>query len=98
MVSKILSQESSTIQVLAEILGVLVSTFPGVELGPLYYRKAESLKIQALKYARGDFAARLTLTSNVSSKLQLWLGIAYMLLKQMSLDQLTNICEVMHRN
>jgi len=64
------------IEELAETLGVLVSTFPAVEFGPLYYRKAEPLKIQALKYARGDFAARLTLTSDVISELPWWLDIA----------------------
>ncbi|KAK2701829.1 hypothetical protein QYM36_019532 [Artemia franciscana] len=75
-VSKVLRQKSTTIQNLAETLGVLVSTFPAVELGPLYYRKAESLKIQALKHAKGDFAARLTLTSDVISELHWWLNIA----------------------
>ncbi|KAK2719299.1 hypothetical protein QYM36_004946 [Artemia franciscana] len=76
LVSKILRQESTTIENLAETLGVLVSTFPAMELGPLYYQKAESLKTQALKHANGDFAARLTLTSDVISELQWWLNIA----------------------
>ncbi|KAK2709233.1 hypothetical protein QYM36_013035 [Artemia franciscana] len=75
LVSKILRQESTTIQNLAETLGVLVSTFPAVELGLLYYRKAESLKSQALRHTKGDFAARLTLTSDVVSELQWWLNI-----------------------
>ena len=76
LVSKILSQKLTTIQELAETLGVLVSTFPAVELGPLYYRKAESLKTQALRYAKGNFAARIILTSDVNSELQWWLDIA----------------------
>ncbi|KAK2702945.1 hypothetical protein QYM36_018475 [Artemia franciscana] len=75
LVSKILRQESTTIQNLAETLGVLDSTFPAVELAPLCYRKEESLKTQALKHAKGDFAARLALTSDVISELQWWLNI-----------------------
>ncbi|KAK2710436.1 hypothetical protein QYM36_011831 [Artemia franciscana] len=76
LVSKILRQELTTIKNLAETLGVVVSTFPAVELGPLYYWKAESLKTQALKHAKGDFAASLTLTSDVISGLHWWLNIS----------------------
>ena len=44
----LLTSQTPTIQDLAEVIGVLVANFPGVEFGPLHYRNLEKDKVQAL--------------------------------------------------
>ena len=43
-------REIITIQLLAELIGKLCSSFPGVEFGPLHYRELESLKCAGLRW------------------------------------------------
>ena len=53
---KLLEKGQSSIQNLAEVIGLIVSSFPGVEYGPLYYRSLEQDKTQALRENKGNFA------------------------------------------
>lgn len=52
---KALRARELSIREVASLIGTLVSTFPGVECGPLYYRHLEWDKDLALKSALGDF-------------------------------------------
>ena len=45
----LLLRKSPTIREVAEVIGKMVGNFPGVQLGPLYYRQLESDKIEALR-------------------------------------------------
>ena len=38
---KLLTKPELTVQELAEVIGIIVSNFPGVEFGPLFYRGLE---------------------------------------------------------
>ena len=53
-----LANRSFTIRHVASLIGTLVSTFPGVELGPLHYRCLGRDKHIALRDSLGDFAGR----------------------------------------
>ena len=59
------------IRALAQI-GKLVSSFPGVLYGPLYYRHLERDKTTALAIAHGNFDARMTLSEHSALELQWW--------------------------
>ena len=54
IIEQVLSKRDITIQELSELIGTLVSTFPGVTYGKLYYRQLENEKSIALKYAKSD--------------------------------------------
>lgn len=41
----------------AKVIGLMVASTPGVELGMLYYRTLENEKIDTLKLSKGDFDA-----------------------------------------
>jgi len=47
-----LSKESRNV---AQVLGLMVSSFSAVEYGPLFYRNIEHAKIQVLKCHAGDY-------------------------------------------
>jgi hypothetical protein len=42
-----------SIQIVARILGLMISSFSAVEYGQLFYRKIEKEKIDALKLSKG---------------------------------------------
>lgn len=51
-----------SIRELAQVIGKLVVSFPGVLWGPLYYRQLEKVKSDALKKNKGDFDALTVLS------------------------------------
>ena len=55
------------------LIGTLVSTFPGVEFGPLYYRHLEWDKDLALKSALGDFDVSMSLSADIINELKWWI-------------------------
>ena len=68
----LLAKNGGTIREVASAIGLIVSCFPGVAYGPLYYRELEANKVQALVTARGDFNKLTTLTPTASAELQWW--------------------------
>lgn len=46
----LLTKDCSTIHKVARVIGLLISSFPGVAMDPLYYRITEADKIAAIKY------------------------------------------------
>ena len=69
---KILSQKYISIRELARIIGKLVSSFPGVMYGPLYYRNLDQGKTQALTKAKGNFDTNTELSVSARKELQWW--------------------------
>ena len=69
-----LQSQQTTIRELASLIGTLVSTFPGVEFGPLYYRALERNKDFALKTSKGDFDAELCLSPASIHELNWWVS------------------------
>ncbi len=66
------SQTCPTILLVAQVIGKLVSCFPAVPLGPLFYRSLEIPKDYALKTHNGNFQARMSLTREAKSDLKWW--------------------------
>lgn len=61
-----------TIREVASFIGKLVSTFPGVEFGPLYYRNLVADKDRHLKSSSGSFDAKMTLSQASLIEIQWW--------------------------
>ena len=61
-----------TIRELAQLIGVLVSSFPGVQYGPLHYRSLEIVKTKALTLNKGNFDAMLTINSAGMKDIHWW--------------------------
>ena len=53
--SRLIGSATMSIQELAEVIGLLVSSFPGVLYGPLFYRHLEHDKIMALRQNKGNY-------------------------------------------
>ena len=73
MCSKLLKNTSPTIREVSQVLGYLISTFPGVVLGPLYFRHLEAVKSQALKDNKGNFDAFMSLNKEAEAELAWWI-------------------------
>lgn len=66
--------DTCTIQTAAETVGTLVSSFPGVEMGPLFYRRLEMAKAAALRDNFGNFNAIMELSNQVKEDLTWWIN------------------------
>lgn len=71
--SLMLANTNPTIRDLAELIGTLVSNFPGAEFGPLHYRDLERDKYQALILARGNYENHIKLSIRAISEIKWWL-------------------------
>jgi hypothetical protein len=60
------------IREVAQIIGKIVSCFPGVLHGPLYYRHLERGKTSALAKNKGNFDAKMTLSKESILELKWW--------------------------
>ncbi len=49
---KALKKPHLTVRELSQLIGSLVSSFPGVQYGPLHYRSLEALKLKCLRTAK----------------------------------------------
>lgn len=70
--SLLLSNNCPRIVQVAEVIGILISNLPGSKYGPLHYRALEVDKINALKSARGDYKATMTLSTQAKQELVWW--------------------------
>ena len=71
--SCLLQNKCPTISQVAEVIGILISNFPGTKYGPLHYRALELCKISALKQARGDYGSKMTLSLHAKKELVWWI-------------------------
>ena len=61
-----------TIREIASFLGTLVSSFPGVQFGPLHYRHIEADKERNLKLNQGNFDAPMILSCDSLEEIRWW--------------------------
>ncbi|KAK2558945.1 hypothetical protein P5673_018570 [Acropora cervicornis] len=54
-VTRLLSSGMPLIREVAQVIRLIISTFPGVMYGPLYFRVTEGEKAQALKQTKGNY-------------------------------------------
>ena len=69
----ILGSPKITIRELAQILGKISSSFPGVKYGRLHYRGLERQKTAALRQHRGNFNAQIYLSEEAIVDIQWWI-------------------------
>ena len=70
----VLAKQSPSVREVAELVGLMVSSFPGVMHGPLFYRQLKLDKVMALRTSKGDFNALMTLSETSKSDLQWWIS------------------------
>ena len=63
----------TSLQEIAEVIGILVSSFPGVAYGPLYYRALESAKCAGLRASKGNYSFKISLPLEAKHELQWWI-------------------------
>ena len=63
-----------TIRELAELIGILVSSFTAVEFGRLHYRHLEAVKVQALKASAGNFDATVVISPEAKKEVFWWIN------------------------
>ncbi|XP_028394531.1 uncharacterized protein LOC114518732 [Dendronephthya gigantea] len=63
-----------TIRRVASLIGSLVSSFPGVEFGPLHYRYIEADKDYNLKLHQGNFDAEMSLSADSLEEVNWWVN------------------------
>ena len=73
LVRYILDAEYITTRVVVWCVDILVSYFPGVQFGSLYYRNLEVCKNKALYCDKGDFDAPIVLIVKAFSELSKWI-------------------------
>lgn len=61
------------IRFVAKVIGKIVSSLPGVDLGKLHYRSLERDKIKALSLNSGDFEGLMSLSSSAKQDLCWWI-------------------------
>ena len=85
----LLATASPCIRQVAQVLGLMTSSFPGVMYGPLHHKFLEMDKTQALKAHRGNFDKNMSLSHEATTDLKWWvtaLPTAYNLMVTMSTD------------
>ena len=72
--SNLMNASVITIRDLAKVIGILVSCFPAVLWGPLYYRNLDADKIEALRLNYGNFDALTVLGNKAKPELLWWIN------------------------
>ena len=72
--NELLETEFIQIQSLASFIGILVSCFPAVFFGPLYYRYLERNKTSGLVKSKGDFNAWTVLNQDSKNEINWWIA------------------------
>ena len=70
----LLSETKVTIRELAHVIGLLVSSLPGVQFGRLHYRQLEKDKSRALQLCKGNYDGPVTLSNDSRSELEWWVN------------------------
>ena len=68
----LLQTQMPTVRQVAEVIGILVSNFPGAQYGPLHYRHLERDKYLALIANKGDFAGKMQISPPALTEIQWW--------------------------
>ena len=70
---KLKGKQNPLISEVAEVVGVIVSNFPGSQHGPLYYRSLEQDKTNALISSKGNYNAHMHLSARSLTELEWWI-------------------------
>lgn len=70
--AKLIKAQKTTIREVSRALGYMVSSFPGVMYGPLYFHQLEREKTLALRYSKGDYDAFRVVSDKACNELMWW--------------------------
>ena len=70
----LLATASPCIRDVAQVLGLMTSSFPGVMYGPLHHKFLEMDKTQALKINKGNFDKNMSLSPEATTDLKWWVS------------------------
>ena len=70
---QVIQDPAPSIRGVAELIGILVSSFTAVEFGRLHYRQLELEKVQALKRVAADYNKTFYLSLDAKTKIQWWI-------------------------
>ena len=71
-VNELLDKPRMSIRQLSQVVGMLVSIFPGAKYAKLFYRLCDNYKNKALKENRGNYCATITLPDSCREDLHWW--------------------------
>ena len=71
---KLKAKQNPLISEVAEVIGILVSNFPGTQFGQLYYRSLEYDKTNALICSKGNYNAHMKLSPRSMIELDWWIS------------------------
>ena len=71
---RVLLSPCPLIREVAQVLGLLTSSFPGIMYGPLHYRWTEMDKTRALQENKGNFDKPMRLSTAAKGELQWWVN------------------------
>ena len=83
---KILNSNETEILLVSQLLGLMVASFPGVDYGPLFYRRLENAKIDGLRLSKGNYKAKMQICTEVKSDLTWWIDNLPIAIKQITHD------------
>ena len=69
---KLLTETVFSIRFIAHFIGLLVSSFPAIQIGALFYRYLEYDKISALRRNIGNFDCSMSLSDSSKSEVRWW--------------------------
>ena len=72
--AKLITCPITTIREVARVIGKIVSSFPGIMYGPLYYRELENDKSLAAKTNKGNFNASMAISPEAQMELKWWVN------------------------
>ena len=70
---QLVSYKKPKILTVAKVIGKMVASFPGVQHGPLFYRKLDNEKTAALREHRGDYQAKMKISDEAKNDLHWWI-------------------------
>ena len=87
----LIQSTTTSIRSVAQVIGYMVASFPGVMFEPLCYRTIEKEKSLALKQHNGEYEAGMSLTKHAKQELQWWISntpTAYNVINRYSPDMI----------
>ena len=70
--SMLLKMDKPSIRTVAQVIGLMVASFPAIPHAQLFYRALERDKTNALQQQKGDFEATMTYSSEAKNDLKWW--------------------------
>ena len=71
---ELLAKQNPIIRDVAKVIGLLVSSFPGLMCGPLHYNFLEMDKKEGLRVRKGNFDKKLLLSEEAKTELHWWIN------------------------